>query len=89
LLKTGTMAEPYNTNDYFKISDLAMAAAISLFMPIEAINRQNPQRVEFVFERSRRLEKILRIYWRNEMKVEPKEYFSQLKNLKSRLYGQE
>jgi hypothetical protein len=31
----------------------------------------------------------LRIYWRNEMRVEPKEYFNQLKILKSRLYGQE
>jgi len=83
------MPEQYNVNDYFKISDLAMAAAISLNVPIEAINRLNPQRVEFIFERNRQLEKLLRAYWRNEMRVEPKEYFNQLKILKSRLYGQE
>jgi len=83
------MPEQYNVNDYFKISDLAMAAAISLHVPIEAINRYNPQRVEFIFERNGQLEKLLRIYWRNEMRVEPKEYFNQLKILKSRLYGQE
>lgn len=74
---------------YYWTSDLAVAATISLFLPIEAVNRQNPRRTEFVFERCDKLDEILECYWRGELSIEPKQYFNQLKNLKSRLYGQE
>jgi len=74
---------------FYRTTDLALAAAVSMFVPIEDINRQNPRRVEFIFERNSKLEKLLKRYWNNQLEVEPKKYFNQLKILKSRLYGQE
>lgn len=72
-------------NNYYT-SDLALAAALSLFYPLEAIDRRNPQKAEFLFKRDEQLDKLIETYWRGEMRVSPQAYFYQLKLIKSRLY---
>lgn len=71
---------------YYSTSDLGHAAAISLFFPIEKIDRTNPRRAVFVFKRTKDLEEIVEKYWRKELRVDPLEYFLVLRAIKSRLY---
>lgn len=82
------MKKTLKQNDFFKTSDLALATAISLFYPIETIDRTvNPNRVNFLFKRDGSLDSLVEQYWRQELKVEPQAYFNQLKIIKSRLYA--
>lgn len=72
--------------DFYQTADLACAAAVSLFLPIEAIDKTNPRRAYFVFQKSKELDELLEAFWNRELKVESRAYFDQLKALKTRLY---
>ncbi|OGH23827.1 MAG: hypothetical protein A2629_00075 [Candidatus Levybacteria bacterium RIFCSPHIGHO2_01_FULL_41_15] len=76
-------------NNSYKCSDLALATVISLSYPIEAIDRLNPRKAEFIFKRDDGLDTLIENYWRGELRVEPQTYFNQLRIIKSRLYGAE
>ena len=72
---------------YYYSSDLALATTISLWYPIEAIDRnQNPRKVFFKFTRTKKLEAFIDRYWKKELRIEPRSYFDQLKALKARIY---
>jgi hypothetical protein len=73
-------------NQYFSTFDLALTAAISMYIPLDSIDKSNPNRAEFVFKREEGIDQLIQSYWRGDLKVEPKLYFSQLKIIKSRLY---
>ncbi len=73
-------------NDYYSTSDLSLAAALSLHYPIEAIDRQNPQKAQFLFKRDEHLNQLIETYWKGELRVNPVAYFNQLKTIKARLY---
>ena len=75
--------------NYFSTTDLALATVISLYLPIEGIDKINPHKVEFLFKRTRELDQLIQVYWRKELKVEPQTFFAQLKVIKSRLYSTE
>lgn len=75
-------------NEYYSTSDLSLAAAISLTIPVEAVNRINPNKVQFLFKKSEELNKIIDGYWRDLLKVSPSVYFNQLKTLKARIYSE-
>ncbi|MBI2085722.1 hypothetical protein HYT74_00105 [Candidatus Daviesbacteria bacterium] len=72
---------------FYSTSDLAMATAISLWFPIDAIDRQDPRKASFRFKRDEKFDKLLEAYWKRELKIEPQEYFNQLKAIKARLYA--
>ena len=74
-------------NDYYSTSDLALATAISLWYPIDAIDRQDPRKASFLFKRDEKFDELLEVYWKRELKVEPQAYFNQLKAIKTRLYS--
>lgn len=76
-----------NENQY-KTSDLPLATVLSLFSPIESIDSSDKRRVFFVFKQSQELDKLIKKYWDRELKIEPQEYFNQLKIIKSRIYSQ-
>lgn len=80
------MTKQIKQNDIFQTSDLALATTISLSYPLEAIDRQNPQKVGFLFLRDENLDKLIESYWRGELKVEPRKFFNQLRDIKARLY---
>ena len=73
--------------EYFSSSDLSLVSLISLSYPIEAIDKSNPQKSLFFFKRDKNLEELIQQFWRKELKVEPQQYFSQIKAVKARLYG--
>lgn len=75
-----------NINEYFTTSDLSLAVALSLFFPIEGIDRTEPRRSQFQFKQSKELDETVTAYWRNELKVDAQTYFTQLRTVKTRLY---
>lgn len=78
-----------NTNDYYSTSDLALATAISLYYPLEVVDRTNPHKAQFLFKRDNSLDQFIEAYWRNELKISPQVYFNQLRIIKARLYSEE
>lgn len=80
--------ENLKLNDYYPTSDLALATAISLYYPLEVVDRTNPYKAQFLFKRDESLDQFIESYWRGELKVNPATYFNQLKIVKSRLYGE-
>jgi len=76
-------------NNKYKTSDIALATTISLFYPLIEILPQTNNKSVFVFKRDKGLEKLIEEYWSGTLKIEPKTYFSQLKQIKTRLYSGE
>jgi hypothetical protein len=78
--------ELLSENTLFRSADLALATAVSLFYPLEAIDRENPRKAQFVFKRDAGLDELIQSYWRRELKVEPQSYFDAMRLIKGRLY---
>lgn len=82
------MTNALKVSDYYMTPDLALASALSLWFPIEAIDKTNPQKAVFIFNREPGLEEAIESYWKKELKVEPQSYFAQIKSVKTRLYSE-
>jgi len=54
--------------------------------PIIGINRNDPRHAYFEFPETSQLKDITSKFWAGLLQVEPKRYFSTLKEIKSRLY---
>ena len=80
--------ESLRLHDIYSTVDLALATAISLWHPIDAIDKQNPRKATFLFRRNHNLDQIIESYWKRELKIEPQTYFNQLKAIKARLYSE-
>jgi hypothetical protein len=77
----------YDSDFFFKTSDLALATAISVLgVAIEAMQQTDSERMNFIFTKSDKLTDIVNKFWRGELLVEPQSYFNQLKVLKTRIY---
>jgi len=70
----------------YTTSDLALVTTLSLWFPIETINRANPKNTQFSFKQSNKLDNFLKNYWRQELKIEPQSFYQQLRFVKSRIY---
>lgn len=80
--------ENIKLRDFYATTDLGLATAISLYFPLEKIDRTtNSYKAQFLFRRSEQLDQFIETIWKNELKVPPLAYFSQLKNIKARLYA--
>jgi len=77
-----------SVKNYYQTSDLALVTTLSLFYPIDSVDKTHPRRVLFVFKRNEKLNEIIKCYWHGELKVEPQKFFNQLKNIKTRIYAQ-
>lgn len=75
-----------NNDETFNTTDLILASTISLYYPIDGIDKLNPQKVIFVFKIDEQFSQLLKKYWRRELVVEPISFFNQIKYLKSRIY---
>ncbi|MFA6295246.1 MAG: DUF5659 domain-containing protein [Candidatus Paceibacterota bacterium] len=72
--------------DFYRTSDLACAAAVSLFVQLDSIDKTDRRRAFFIFERNSELDGLLESFWKGALQVEPRAYFDQIKALKTRLY---
>jgi len=75
-------------NDFYKTSDLPLATVLSLYFPLERIDKTNPKRAFFMFKRSQELNELIEKYYRRELKIEPATFFERLAFIKSRLYSE-
>lgn len=75
-----------NSTNIFTTSDLALATTLSLTFPIKYIDKSNGNRAEFVFDNSPELNKFIEAFWKNEIGIEPKQFFNQLRIIKARIY---
>ncbi|GIW69346.1 MAG: hypothetical protein KatS3mg101_0093 [Patescibacteria group bacterium] len=83
------MTQQELNENYYQTSDLSLATTLSLFCPIENIERSNPRKAVFLFRKTPELEKLVDQYFRNEIKISPQVYFNQLRVIKARLYANE
>jgi hypothetical protein len=76
-------------NEWFRHQDICLISTlISCYgYVVEAIDRQDPQKVVFSIKRDEKLDELIQNYWTNQLLVEPKAFFSCLKNLKTRIYN--
>lgn len=74
------------TINIFSTTDLSLATVLSLFYPLDSIDKANRQKSIFLFKREDGFDELITSYWRRELKVEPQALLSQLKAIKSRLY---
>jgi len=73
---------------YFTTFDIFLGSTIlTLGFRIEALNRQNKQKVEFYVLREEGLDALVQKYWARELLVEPQAFAANLKNLKNRIYS--
>jgi hypothetical protein len=72
--------------NYYVTNDLCLASFLSLYFPIEAIDKADPSKAAFLFNRSTQLEDLVEAYWKRKVQVNPQDYFNAIKNVKSRLY---
>ncbi len=83
------MTQQELNENYYQTSDLSLATTLSLWCPIEDIDRSNPRKAVFIFRKTPKLEKLIDQYFRNELKISPQVYFNQLRVVKARLYANE
>ena len=69
----------------YSTSDLALAAVIAIYYPIKSINKENPK-VYFVFQKDKNFDLLVERYWHGDLRIEPKQFFSSIKILKTRIY---
>lgn len=74
-------------DNFYLTSDLSLAATLSLFFPLIEIQRTSSRKSMFVFERSAKLEELVEAYFHNAIKVVPRAYYNQLRDIKARLYS--
>ena len=79
-----------SVKNWYSTPDLALASTISLWYPIEAIDRSNPNKARFLFKKDKESNKnfnqLIEDFWKRKLRVEPQTYFNQLKTIKARLY---
>ncbi len=80
--------EDVNEPMFYKSSDLALATTLSLYSPIKNTEFVDNKKVLFIFQKTPELEKLIDLYWSGEMRIEPQQFFNQLKVIKTRIYSQ-
>ena len=82
--------EIVNVNDVERLSDLGLVTSASLFLPIEAVDRdpKHSPRVFFLFRKTAELEQLISRYWSGQLQVTAQDFFNQLKKIKARIYGE-
>lgn len=79
---------PYDNNTFFTTYDLgATAALISSGYELMAVDKTNPSKALFVFQREDGIEEIVDSYWADRLEVKARRYFDSLKAVKNKLYS--
>ena len=70
----------------YKCSDFALVVTLSLWLPIEGIDRTDPRRAYFLFQQTQALLDLVSAYHHREVRVDPLAFYQASKNIKARLY---
>lgn len=84
------MNKNISANKYLLTFDIGLSAVIvSRGFPLVSVNKSNPKKVQFVFQKSNELNSIVEKYWTKSLEIEPQTLLSNLKMLKNRIYSNE
>ena len=72
-----------STDNHFSTDDPALAAALALFYPVAAVDRDNPHGIQFVFQRDGSMGDVIEQYRSRELSVEPRAYADRLHRLQA------
>ena len=73
---------------FFKTHDFGLATALTTQgYPVAYLDKNNPQQVEFLFERGNGIDETVQAYWQSELKVNAQIFFQNSKLLKNRIYS--
>jgi hypothetical protein len=71
------------------ISDIgATAALMSAGFELLTVDKKNPRKAMFIFQRTSEIEHIINEYFANHLQVQARSFFDHIKALKSRLYSE-
>lgn len=74
--------------NYFKSSETKLIGALNVYgYPIEAVDKQNLRKVDFLIKRDDQLDNIIKKFWSRELRIDPLAYHEALKNIQSRIYN--
>lgn len=78
-----------NMEIYENITDLDLASAIvASGLTLESVDKTNPNKVAFLFERGERLDHIKEHYWKRQLTLEVMSFAEAQKYLKNLIYNQ-
>lgn len=75
------------SKNVFISSDFTLVTLLSIYFPIFSIDKSNPKRIVFAFERSPKLKEIVKKYIRREITIEPQIFTSQERFIKTQIYS--
>jgi len=79
-----------STDNIFLTSDFVLAVSLHYMgITLDTLDRSNPSRVSFAFRRDKKLDDIIKAFWRKELSVEPLAFCHVQKELKARMYSHE
>lgn len=76
-----------NIEDLYATTDLSLTATLCLYYPLVGLKFNSPKQATFYFEKTQSVVKTVDQYWTHQLRVDPIDYFFQLKQVKSRLYS--
>lgn len=71
----------------YRVSDFPLIVTLSLWLPIEGVDRTDPNRTYFLFQYSEELASLIAEYNRGELRVEPRSFYYASRDAKARLYN--
>lgn len=84
IIKNNYQSEPFIT------ADLSLASSLlTLGYEIWNLDKTNPQKAQFIFQRSSGLDLAVKQYWDGKLRINPRLFFDNQKMLKNRLYSAE
>ncbi len=81
------MNDIINDNESYTTDDIALASALALSYPVEAVDRNDALHPQFVFRLDANLEELVEQYHCGELQVEPQAYAEQLRRLEAQMPG--
>lgn len=77
-----------NDDELFATYDLGCSAALlTTGFELNGLDKTNPRKVQFVFNRAADIEKSVNDYWADKLNVAARSYFDNIKMLKNRIYS--
>ena len=74
---------------YFATYDIFLSSVLlSLNFTLDRLDRTNPRKVQFIFQKITGLDEAVQAYWDKTLRLEPQTVLTNLKLLKNRLYSE-
>ena len=77
-----------SSGDYNTFDLGCCSALVSKNFNLISLNKENPKKVQFIFQREKGIEKVVDEYWSNQLEVKARTFFDNTKMLKNRIYSE-